>query len=72
VTHHLVKNGQLYAFTYQPGDEPAVMRALVETVNNPLVDFDWFDAAVISFKVSAADPNKVHSLFIGHEQVPHG
>ncbi len=47
----LVKNGQRYVFRCAPGDEPRLLGRLTDLVNDPNIDLDWFDAAVLSHQV---------------------
>lgn len=47
----LVKNGQRYVFRCAPGEEPTLLRRLGELVQDPKVDLNWFDAAVLSHQV---------------------
>lgn len=48
----LNKGQQQYIFRYESGCESQVLDALVASAVNPQHDFDWFDAAVLSFKLS--------------------
>jgi hypothetical protein len=50
-TLSLVKGKHHFLFRYEPGDEAAVLGALVEMVNRRDVAFDWFDAAVLSHQL---------------------
>ncbi len=47
----LVKGRQHYIFTYHPGCEAELISSLVELADDPRSDFDWLDAAVLSFQV---------------------
>ena len=51
LTLELTKGRELFLFRYQPGDEAAVLDALVETVKRADLSFDWFDAAVLSHQL---------------------
>lgn len=48
----LNKGQQRYIFRYDPGCESQVLDALVASASDTQTDFDWFDAAVLSFKLS--------------------
>lgn len=47
----LVKGRQHYIFTYHPGREAELLSALVDLADDQRCDFDWLDAAVLSFQV---------------------
>ena len=48
----LNKGPEKYIFRYEPGCEDQLLDALIEQVGNLRTDFDWFDAAVLSFKLT--------------------
>jgi hypothetical protein len=48
----LNKGGQQYIFRYAGGNEASLLDALVAAAKDQQTDFDWFDAAVLSFKLS--------------------
>jgi len=48
----LNKGGQQYIFRYAGGNEASLLDALVAAATDEKTDFDWFDAAVLSFKLS--------------------
>ena len=48
----LNKGGQQYIFRYTSGNEASLLDALVASAKDEQTDFDWFDAAVLSFKLS--------------------
>jgi len=41
-----------YMFRYEPGNEEEVLNSFVRLANEPDNNFDWFDAAVLSFQLS--------------------
>ncbi|MBI5764612.1 MAG: hypothetical protein HZA51_13935 [Planctomycetes bacterium] len=47
----LVKGGQRYLFRYQPGNEADVIGAFASLAADAKTDFDWFDAAVLSYQM---------------------
>jgi hypothetical protein len=48
----LNKGTQKYIFRYDSGCESQLLDALVAQANDNGTDFDWFDAAVLSFKLT--------------------
>ncbi len=50
-TLSLVKGNHQFCFRYEPGQEVKVLDALIEMVNKRQLQFDWFDAAVLSHQL---------------------
>jgi hypothetical protein len=48
----LVKGSDRFIFRYVPGDEERMLDAFVGLANERNNNFDWFDAAVLSFQLS--------------------
>jgi hypothetical protein len=48
----LNKGSEKYIFRYDTGCEDELLDALIEQAKNTRTDFDWFDAAVLSFKLT--------------------
>ncbi len=48
----LNKGAEKYIFRYEQGREDELLDALIAQAKDKRTDFDWFDAAVISFKLS--------------------
>ena len=48
----LNKGSEKYIFRYDPGDERALLDALVFSATDDRTDFDWFDAAVLSLRLT--------------------
>ncbi len=48
----LSKAGQKFIFRYEDGREDELLDALIEQAKDKRTDFDWFDAAVLSFKLT--------------------
>ncbi|OHB65105.1 MAG: hypothetical protein A2Y77_00465 [Planctomycetes bacterium RBG_13_62_9] len=48
----LNKGAEKFIFRYEAGREDELLDALVEQAKDPRTDFDWFDAAVLSFKLT--------------------
>ena len=48
----LNKGSEKFIFRYQEGSEGDLLDAFVGSASNPQTSFDWFDAAVLSFKLT--------------------
>jgi len=48
----LNKGSEKYIFRYESGNENQLLDALIDSAQNKVSDFDWFDAAVLSFKLA--------------------
>ena len=48
----LVKDGHHYIFRYAEGDEESLIQVLMEAAGRTDLNFDWFDAAVLSRQVN--------------------
>jgi len=53
-TRQLVLNKarEKFIFRYEDGCEDELLDALIEQARNKRTNFDWFDAAVLSFKLT--------------------
>ena len=47
----LVKGAERFVFRYQPGQEPDVIDAFASLADDQESEFDWFDAAVLSYQM---------------------
>ena len=47
----LVKGQHRYLFRYRPGDEAQVIGAFASLAADAASEFDWFDAAVLSYQM---------------------
>ena len=47
----LAKGEQRFVFWYHQGREAELMAALLQMADNDETEFDWFDAAVLSFRM---------------------
>ena len=47
----LVKGDERYIFRYFSGEEPEVIDSFAALASDPGSDFDWFDAAVLSYQM---------------------
>ena len=48
----LNKGSEKYIFRYEEGCEGSLLDAFVDQASDSQTDFDWFDAAVLSFKLT--------------------
>jgi len=48
----LNKGKEKFIFRYENGQEDKLLDALIEQAKDKRTDFDWFDAAVLSFKLT--------------------
>jgi hypothetical protein len=58
----LKKGSEKYIFRYQAGCEDALLDALVAQASDSRTGFDWFDAAVLSFKLVQSLINEADKL----------
>lgn len=47
----LVKGNNRYVFRYKAGREADIIAAFADLASNAEQDFDWFDAAVLSYQM---------------------
>jgi hypothetical protein len=50
-TLSLIKGAERFYFRYETGQEEQVLSAMIEMVNRRELNFDWFDAAVLSHQL---------------------
>jgi hypothetical protein len=48
----LNKGAERFIFRYDQGHEAELLDAIIDQVKDKRTDFDWFDAAVLSFKLT--------------------
>ncbi len=48
----LNKGAEKFIFRYENGREDELLDTLIEQAKDERTDFDWFDAAVLSFKLT--------------------
>ncbi len=48
----LNKGAERFIFRYESGSEDQLLDALIDQVKDNRTNFDWFDAAVLSFKLT--------------------
>ncbi len=57
----LAKGAQRFIFRYSRGEEAAVLEAFRALANRADSGFDWFDAAVLSFKLARRMERRVEA-----------
>ena len=63
----LNKGAEKFIFRYEEGQEGQLLDALVEQAGDGRTNFDWFDAAVLSFKLTQSLIGQAEKLL--HEDV---
>ncbi|MFA5238170.1 MAG: hypothetical protein WC476_00490 [Phycisphaerae bacterium] len=58
----LNKGTEKFIFRYDSGSEDKLLDALVEQAKDKRTNFDWFDAAVLSFKLAQSLINQADSI----------
>ena len=58
----LNKGTQKFIFRYDSGCEDDLLDALIKQAKDNTTEFDWFDAAVLSFKLTQALINQADEL----------
>jgi len=58
----LNKGTEKFIFRYDSGSEDKLLDALVEQAKDKRTSFDWFDAAVLSFKLTQSLINQADSI----------
>jgi hypothetical protein len=61
----LKKGAEKFIFRYEPGHEDQLLDALIDQVKDKRTGFDWFDAAVLSFKLSQTLIGRAEGLLQG-------
>jgi hypothetical protein len=64
----LNKGTEKFIFRYESGCEDKLLDALIEQAKDRQTDFDWFDAAVLSFKLTQSLIGQADELL--HEEGP--
>jgi len=60
----LNKGTEKYMFRYERGSEDKLLDALISQAKDKSTDFDWFDAAVLSFKLTQSLIGQAEELLI--------
>jgi hypothetical protein len=64
----LNKGSEKYIFRYESGCEDQLLDALIEQARNGRTAFDWFDAAVLSFRLTQSLMSEADKLL--HKDAP--
>ncbi|MEJ2702110.1 MAG: hypothetical protein P8Z79_06670 [Sedimentisphaerales bacterium] len=56
------KGKEKYIFRYVSGKEDELLDALIEQVKDKRTNFDWFDAAVLSFRLTQSLISQANEL----------
>jgi hypothetical protein len=65
----LNKGNEKFIFRYEDGQEDKLLDALVEQAKDKRTNFDWFDAAVLSFKLTQTLIRKAEGLLLKNSSV---
>ncbi len=65
----LNKGAEKYIFQYESGCEDLLLDALVAQARDERTNFDWFDAAVLSFKLTQSLISEADKLL--HDKTAH-
>jgi hypothetical protein len=68
----LNKGAEKFIFRYEEGKEDDLLDALIEQVKDKRTSFDWFDAAVLSFKLTQTLIGRAEQLLHEGNEVPQG
>ena len=60
----LNKGTEKYIFRYERGSEDKLLDAFITQARDKNTDFDWFDAAVLSFKLTQSLIGQAEELLI--------
>ena len=66
----LVKGESTYVFRYPQGREASVLDAFVALANDANSEFDWFDAAVLSYQLSREVATGTETVFAPTAMLP--
>ncbi len=66
----LNKGSQKFIYRYDSGDEDQLLNVLIEQARDDRIDFDWFDAAVLSFKLTQALLGQADTLLCESSDFP--
>jgi hypothetical protein len=65
----LNKGSEKYIFRYDDGMEDKLLDAMIEQAKDRRTDFDWFDAAVLSFKLTQSLIGQANELLSENSDV---
>ncbi|MBI2451855.1 hypothetical protein HYV50_02120 [Candidatus Pacearchaeota archaeon] len=58
----LMKGNEGFIFRYEVGREEELLDSFLEYASNPNINFDWFDAAVLSYQLGRKMGNEERKL----------
>ena len=64
----LNKGSEKFIFRYESGRESELLDVMVDQATNSKTDFDWFDAAVLSFKLTRSLIGEADKIL--HKDIP--
>lgn len=64
----LVKGEERFVFRYQSGQEAEVIDAFAALASDRGSDFDWFDAAVLSYQMGRRLERELDRIAMGNER----
>jgi hypothetical protein len=65
----LSKGSEKYVFRYENGSEDQLLDALIEQARDERTAFDWFDAAILSFRLTQSLMSEADKIL--HKSAPH-
>ncbi len=68
----LNKGAEKFIFRYDSGCEDKLLDTLIEQARDKRTDFDWFDAAVLSFKLAQSLINQADKLLYERNPILQG
>jgi len=66
----LNKGDEKFVFRYEQGDEDHLLDALIDQARNKSTSFDWFDAAVLSFKLTQSLIGQAEEIISDKKNAP--
>ncbi len=66
----LNRGDEKFVFRYEQGDEDQLLDALIDQARNKSTSFDWFDAAVLSFKLTQSLIGQAEEIISDKKNAP--
>lgn len=66
----LNRGDEKFVFRYEQGDEDQLLDALIDQARNKSTTFDWFDAAVLSFKLTQSLIGQAEEIISDKKNAP--
>ena len=66
----LNKGDEKFVFRYEQGGEDHLLDALIDQARNKSTSFDWFDAAVLSFKLTQSLIGQAEEIISENKNAP--